>query len=158
MPSITSAEWRRIFAVAILILLAANLPYLLAYTVPAPYVFGGILFNPMDGQSYFAKMREGWRGEWLFTLPYTPQPGPGVFIFTYYLFLGRLARWSGASLDLVYHLARVAGGLALLLSAYHFIARFFESSRRRLAAWPCFPRASGLRWLCVVLRALLPAL
>jgi len=156
MPSIAPVEMRRVLALAVLILVAVNLPYLLAYATPAPYVFGGILFNPIDGQSYFAKMREGWRGEWLFTLPYTARPGPGVFIFTYYLFLGHVARWSGASLDFVYHLARVAGGLALLLSAYHFIARFFESPRRRLAAWLCFALTSGLGWLYVVLRALSP--
>lgn len=148
-PRPQRAEWLCLIGVALLILAVANLPVLLAYAAPAPYVFTGLLFNPVDGHSYLAKMREGWRGEWLFTLPYTAQPGPGVFIYTYYLFLGHVARWTGASLGLIYHLARVLGGLALLLSAYHFIARFFGDFRARLGVWLLFSLGSGLGWLAL---------
>jgi len=144
------AEWLWIAGLTALIVLGASLPYWLAYTVPAPHVFSGILVNPLDGNSYFAKMRAGWRGDWLFTLPYTAQPGPGVFIFTYYLFLGHLARWTGASIDLVYHLARVFGGVCFLLTAYHFIARFFDSFRARLAVWLLFALGSGLGWVAAL--------
>jgi hypothetical protein len=143
-------EWFWIAGLTGLIVLAASWPYWLAYTVPAPHVFGGILVNPMDGNSYFAKMREGWRGDWLFTLPYTAQPGPGVFIFTYYLFLGHLARWTGASIELVYHTARFFSGAFLLLTAYHFISRFFDSFRERLAAWLLFAFGSGLGWVAAL--------
>jgi hypothetical protein len=142
-------EWAWIVAASVLIVAVATLPYLLAYYVPPDHVFTGILVNPADGNSYLAKMREGWRGDWLFTLPYTDQPGPGAFIFTYYLFLGHLAHWSGASLDLVYGLARALGGLALLLSAYAFITRYIETRRLRLIAWLLFALGSGLGWLAV---------
>lgn len=147
----TASEWRLVVILSLLIVLAASVPYALAYTVPADHVFGGVLINPVDGNSYFAKMRAGLRGEWLFTLPYTAEPGPGAFIFTYYLFLGHVARWTGASLDTVYHGARMVGGLALLLTAYAFIARFFETRRARLAVWTFYVLGSGLGWLAVLL-------
>ena len=88
-------EWPWIIAASLVIVAAAGLPYLLAYRVPPDHIFMGVLVNPADGNSYFAKMREGWRGDWLFTLPYTAQPGAGALIFTYYLFLGHVARWTG---------------------------------------------------------------
>src|SRR3990172_5107514 len=152
---IRPAEWGRVVVLSTLILLGINSLYWLAYATPTSHVFGGILFNPIDGASYLAKMREGWRGEWLFTLPYTAQPGPGVFIYTYYLSLGHIARWTGAGIELVYHLVRTLGGLALLLSAYHFVARFFEPPRR-LAVWLFFSLTSGLGWLYFILRTLFP--
>ncbi len=156
--SISRSEWMRVFILTALILLLANSLYLLAYAAPAPHVFSGFLFNPVDGNSYLAKMREGYRGEWAFTLPYTAEPGDGVFIFTYYLFLGHLARWLGLGIPLVYHFARGVAGLALLLSAYHFIARFFETSRARLGIWLLFALGSGLGWLYFILRLLAPFL
>jgi hypothetical protein len=140
-------EWVWIAAASLLIVAIAGWPYWLAYRVPPDHVFSGVLVNPADGNSYFAKMREGWRGDWLFTLPYSAQTNGGAFIFTYYLFLGHLARWTGASLDLVYALARAAGGLAMLLSAYAFISRFIEAYRWRLLAWLLFALGSGLGWL-----------
>ncbi len=149
-PGVTTRrEWMWVAALAVAVVCVVNLPYLLAYAAPAQHVFTGLLFNPLDGNSYLAKMREGWRGEWRFTLPYTAQPGPGVFLFTYYLLLGHLARWTGASIELVYHLARVFGGLALLITSYHFLAHFFDSFRSRLAVWLFFAFSSGLGWLAV---------
>lgn len=141
--------WTLVTAVSLAILFAASWPYWLAYRVSGDYVFTGILINPADGNSYFAKMLQGWSGSWRFTLPYTAEPGPGVFIFTWYLFLGHLARWTGASLDLVYALARAGGGLALLLSAYAFLGHFLPEARARIAGWLLFALGSGLGWLAV---------
>ncbi len=73
-------EWRLVLALSVGLVLLASVPYLLAYLVPPEHVFSGFLFNPVDGNSYFAKMRQGLRGGWLFTLPYTAEPGAGVFV------------------------------------------------------------------------------
>ena len=142
-------DWTWIAAASLLLVSVTVLPYWLAYRVPPDHVFTGVLVNPADGNSYFAKMREGWRGDWFFTLPYTSPPGAGALIFTYYLFLGHLARWTGASLDLVYAVARALGGLALLLSAYAFITRFIQERRWQRLAWLLFALGSGLGWLAV---------
>lgn len=145
---ISRREWLWTGVVGAAVLLALNLPYLWASLVaPAGHVFGGVLFAAPDGLSYLAKMRQGWRGEWLFTLPYTHQPGAGAFLFTYYLFLGHLARWTGASLEAIYHLARVANGALMLAAAYRFIGAWLESVAARRAAWLLFSLGSGLGWL-----------
>jgi hypothetical protein len=129
---------------------AANLPFLAAASAGGGEdVFTGLLLNPVDGASYLAKMRQGWAGSWTFTLPYTAEPGAGAFVYTYYLALGHLARGLGLSLISVYHLARVVGGVLLLLTAGAFMARCFESPRARLAAWLLFAAGSGLGWLAV---------
>ncbi|MGQ0603726.1 MAG: hypothetical protein ACT4QE_18760 [Anaerolineales bacterium] len=146
---VSRAEWLRVAGVSVVILLIVNTPYVLAYTTAAPETFTGILFNTQDGHSYLAKMREGWRGEWLFTLPYTAEPGEGVLLFTYYLFLGHVARWLGLSLDVTYHLARVLGSAAFLWAAYRILAHFFDTPFSRLGAWLFFFSGSGLGWLFV---------
>ncbi len=129
---------------------AASLPFVAAASAGGgEHVFTGLLLNPVDGASYLAKMRQGWAGSWTFTLPYTAEPGAGAFIYTYYLALGHLARALGLSLIAVYHAARVLGGLALLLTAGLFMARCFETTRARLAAWLLFALGSGLGWLAV---------
>jgi hypothetical protein len=147
---ISRAEWARVAVVAGIVLAVANAPYVLAYISAPPDTFTGILFNTQDGHSYLAKMREGWRGEWLFTLPYTAEPGEGVFLFTYYLFLGHVARWAGMSLDGTYHLARLLGGAAFLVAAYRCLAHFFDTPRARLGAWLFFLGTSGLGWLALL--------
>jgi len=140
-------EWKKVALGSVGILLILTVPYFMAYAVPAPHVFGGILFNIEDGYSYLAKLRQGWRGEWLFTLPYTAEPGPGIFVYTYYLFLGHVARWLGLSLDVTYHAARLIAGFALLLTAYRMVAHFVEQPRQRLLTWLFFALSSGLGWL-----------
>ncbi|MCE1255625.1 MAG: hypothetical protein LWX83_19000 [Anaerolineae bacterium] len=52
------------------------LPYIAAWKMSgSEYVFGGMLANPIDGQSYLAKMRLGFDGHYLFHLLYSPQNG-----------------------------------------------------------------------------------
>lgn len=145
---ISRREWLWLGTAGAVLGLAANLPYLwAAFGAPPGRVFGGILFALPDGFSYLAKMREGWRGAWLFTLPYTAEPGGGVFLFTYYLLLGHVARWTGAGLVLTYHLARAVNAGLMLVAAYHFIARCTEAVSVRRAAWTLFSLGSGLGWL-----------
>ena len=77
-------------------MLLACLPYLIvSMTTPPELFYTGFLTNPEDGHSYLAKMRQGQRGQWRFTLPYTAEPHEGEFLFTYYVALGHLARVAG---------------------------------------------------------------
>lgn len=112
-------------ALAFGLALTTLVPYLLASSLaPNGWHFAGILLNPYDGFSYLAKMRQGLRGEWLFTLPYAAQPGEGAFIFTFYLLLGHVARWLNAQLAIVFHGARMG---SLLLMAY-LLFRWFSAT------------------------------
>ncbi len=150
MPGIAvgKKESRWALAWAVLIVGLSCLPYLYAWlSTPADTFYTGLIVNPYDGNSYLAKMRQGARGEWLFHLPYTPEEHPGAFIYTFYLFLGHLAAWTGLPLILVYHLARVLSGVFLLLVAYRFAALFLEDIGERRTAFLLIGLSSGLGWL-----------
>ena len=148
----TGREWRAAIAASVAIVALASLPYLAAYAAPAAgYRFGGLLFNPIDGNSYLAKMEIGRRGAWLFKLPYTAEPGDGAPIFFFYILLGHLASWTGASNVLVYHAARVLAGLAFLVVLFAFVSRFFERRNARWIAWLLIAVGSGFGWLAAAI-------
>jgi hypothetical protein len=145
---ISPKEWRWALAWALVIVAVSCLPYLVAWIATPPgYRFGGILVNPLDGNSYLAKMRQGWAGAWQFHLTYTPEPHDGAYIFLFYLGLGHLARWTGLPLLLVYHGARVLAGLALLLAIYAFAARLTGDLRERRLVAVLASTTAGLGWL-----------
>jgi hypothetical protein len=130
------------------LILVSNLPYLIAWAAtPDDAHFTGLVFNPQDGHSYVAKMRQGFEGSWRFHLPYTPEQSEGAYLFLYHLWLGHLARWTGLSLIGVYHGARILGGIAMLVGIY---ALAFELSDRRGERGTMFlltSLGSGLGWL-----------
>lgn len=140
------AKWLVVvsFLVASLIL-----PIWLAGTFAYPdHIFGGFLFNPLDGNSYLAKMQLGWRGDWSFNLLYTPESGQGAPIFLFYIFLGHLARTVSLPLIGVFHIARVVGAIFLLFSLWKFYRWFFKE--QPATAWWAFlisSVGSGLGWM-----------
>ncbi len=111
------------------------------------HFFGGFLFNLVDGNSYLAKMYQGWLGNWRFTLPYTHQAGEGAYLFLFYLALGHIARVTGQSLQFIFHMMRLIGSLILLIVLWNF---YKQISPTRKATWMAFVLAlfgSGLGWL-----------
>jgi hypothetical protein len=133
---------------AILIVGLTCLPYLVAWiATPADTQYTGLLINHYDGESYYAKMQQGARGDWLFHLAFTPEPHDGAFIFTFYLALGHLAGILGLPIPLIYHLARIAAGLFFLLVAYRFISRFLQKVQSRRAAFLLLGFSAGFGWL-----------
>jgi len=130
------------------------LPFVYAWFAADPgHVFDGFLLNPIDGNSYLAKMRQGYNDAWLFTLPYTAQPGAGAAINLYYLFLGHVAKGLGFSLLFTFHAARLLGALLLSLALYRFFAAIFPHSRARLWAFALTLFGSGLGWLALTFGA-----
>ncbi len=145
-----SNEWRWACAVALLAVGLSTAPYIYAYIATPPDLhFSGLLANVGDGYSYLAKMAQGARGEWLFHLPFTPEPHAGGLIYTFYLALGHVSRILGLPLALVFHLARIAAGLACLLVGYALAERFAESMGERRIAFLLLAFSSGLGWLVV---------
>jgi len=125
-----------------------SMPYILAYQdAGSGYKFGGFLLNPIDGNSYLAKMHQGEQGSWRFYLPYTVERGQGAFLFTFYLLLGHLARISGSSNQLIFHVFRIVGASALVASIWHFFGRVFSVQRTRKVAFGLALFGSGLGWL-----------
>lgn len=139
-------RWALLWAAGIVGLTA--LPYLIAWQLaPAETQYTGLLVNHFDGESYYAKMQQGARGDWLFHLPFTPEPHDGAFLLTFYLALGHLAAWWHLPIPITYHLARLAAGFFFLQMAYSFIALFFERTVTRRAAFLLLSFSSGLGWL-----------
>lgn len=133
------------------VLLGAVLPYIYAAGQSnQEFIFGGFLLNPIDGNSYLAKMYQGWRGDWRFTLPYSAEAGQGAYLFLYYLALGHLARLSGTSLVIFFHIARLTSIVVMLLSLYRFFITVLPYPRHRYLAFALCAVGSGLGWLAVL--------
>ncbi len=150
---ITSAERRWLIGVALIVLGLASLPYLVGALAAGPdRVFTGLQVNPLDGVSYLAKMRLGYNGELaVSTCSSRPKQGQGVFLFTYFIALGHLARILGLPLIVVFHLARLIGGFALLWMIYELIARVTDAIDLRRRAWWIVALSSGVGWLAALL-------
>ena len=126
-------------------------PYILAGRAHRPdYFFGGFLLNPIDGNSYLAKMYQGWRGMWSFNLPYTAEVGKGAYLFLYYLFLGHIAHLSGLELIQVYHLARLASAIIMLLAINRGLKLLFPERSLYRTAFILIAFGSGLGWLFIM--------
>ena len=107
--------------ICIIVLLLVTLPFVIATCSGGDnYIFNGFLLNPLDGNSYIAKMYQGWEGSWRFFLPYTSEPGEGAYLFLFYLGLGHLARILNTPLLVVYHFARLMGCIVLLMTLWWF--------------------------------------
>lgn len=112
------------FVPGLILLLWLIVPYLIAWFAQGDeFTFGGFLLNPLDGNSYLAKMHLGYTGEWKFQLPYTAVPGEGAYIFLYYIFVGHLARWFQIPLIMMFHISRVVNSALLFLFLESFLRK-----------------------------------
>jgi len=144
-------EWTWVILVTVCVVTLASLPYIAVYSATPPDLrFVGTLLNPLDGDTYLAKMQFGAQGDWLFHLPYTAQEHPGAFILTHYLALGHIAAWAHLPIPLAYHLARVIAGFALLLVVYWLVTRVTQDVMERRVAFLFVALSSGLGLLAVM--------
>ena len=152
-------EWRSVVLISVVLLVVA-LPFLFAIGASGQeYVFNGFLYNPLDGNSYLAKMVEGARGEWKFTLPYTAKPGQGAYLFLFYILLGKLAALLSLPNIIVFHITRVLCALFLLLELHKFCHALFPDDKE--LSWKAFLVAtlfSGMGWLAIGIGRLSPDL
>jgi hypothetical protein len=141
-------EWVWIAVVAMLLVAASTVPYVAGYLAQTPQMrFGGALLDKEDYHSHLAKMWQGYRGQWRYHLLFTHEEHEGVFVQTFYVALGHLARLFGLGLDLTYQITRVVFGFLMLASVYRFIAHFVAPVRTRRVAFLLAITASGLGWL-----------
>ena len=145
-------EWRWPALFAALVMALTALPYLVAVSRQTDaWHFGGFLFGVEDGNSYIADMGQGARGAWLFTLPYSSEPHPGVLMFSFYLALGRVAGPDHDAQVLAFHAARLVCGWAMLMVSYGFLAEFLPRVKQRRLALALVALGGGLGWLLVLL-------
>ena len=132
----------------ILLLLAVLAPVVVtAMQTPQGWIFGGFVFNPVDGNSYLAKMQQGYRGDWLFVLPYSAEKSQGVPLFLFYILLGHLGRVLQLPLIVMFHLARALGAVLLAFALRDFLNMVFSSPHQaRISFWLAL-FGSGMGWL-----------
>src|SRR3989304_4236489 len=113
--TVTRTEWRWVVVWIILALIMTSIPYAIGWLRSSPdRFFGGFVIAIEDGYSYLAKMNEGARGAWLFTLPYTSELHTPTLFYFFHLLLGKAAALTGLTLAMMYHLARLICDTALL--------------------------------------------
>ncbi len=132
------------------LLLVISAPYIYAWLMAGNgFQFSGFLFNPLDGNSYLAKMYQGYAGHWRFTLPYTAEPGEGVYLFEFYLALGHMSRALGFPLIVTFHLARIIGSLVLIVCLYKFMNRMVRNKKDARRAFILASVGLGMGWLAL---------
>lgn len=142
--------WLLVFSIFLIIILTGA-PYYLAHRGAGDdQVFGGFLMNPLDGNTYLAKMYQGLQGQWKYTLPYSADQGDGAYFFIFYLFLGHIARITGISLILLFHLARLIAAAIMLIAIYRFIQVVVTERTARSTAFILAVFGSGMGWLALV--------
>ena len=152
MGQVGRREWAWVAVVVGLVVGGSTVPYLAGYAAQtADLRFSGALLDRVDYHSYLSRMWQGFRGEWMFRLLFTPEDHAGVYFQPFYIALGHVARLTGLGLPLIYHVARVVFGSLMLLAAYRFIALFVVSVRTRRVALLLATIASGLGWLTEIL-------
>jgi hypothetical protein len=138
----------RLLLIWILFFTLISLPFIYAaFSAGGEYIFGGFLLNPIDGNTYLAKMYQGWQGEWRFKLPYTAEQGNGAYLFLFYIFLGHLSRLSGLSLILVFHIARLVSVFLFLYVLWKFISVSGVEPNWRIPIFALAVFGSGMGWI-----------
>jgi hypothetical protein len=153
MGKVTRAEWRWALGFAAAAMALLTLPYLIAFqTQGGEWRFSGFLFGVEDGNSYIADMRQGANGAWLFRDPYTSEPQSGALVYLPYLLLGKLAGGADRQVQLVvlFRLANILCGIAMLLAAYRFLACFLESVSLRRLGMAAVSLGGGFGWLLAI--------
>lgn len=141
------SQWLLIILLAVGLVALMSLPYWLATTTARPGTFfTGIIMNPEDSQTYFAKMRQGYDGQWLYTIPFTTEAHEPAWVGVFYVWLGQAARALGVSLTAVWHGARSIAQFILFLTTYWFVGAFTENGRERWTAYLLALFGSGLGW------------
>lgn len=131
-----------------LALLLASVPYLYGWlSTPAGLVYTGLTTNIDDSNVYLAWMRHVASGAFFQHNQFCSEPeARQTLLFNlWFLFLGTLSR--ALPPILVFHLARVAGGAALLWGVTRLLALVLTEPKARKLAFALVCFSAGLGWL-----------
>lgn len=151
---VSRAERRWVIRIALFLAMLTLLPYIIAYAAQGDQArFSGFLFSVEDGNSYIAKMLGGSYGAWLFRTPYTTYSQPGIFLYPFYLVLGKLAAPPALHEQLVilYHLFRLIAAFLMILATFDFITLFVTAPGMRRFALLLAILGGGLGWVLTAL-------
>ena len=143
---ISRREWLIAFIIALGIVALMQIPYALGYVLaPSGIEYTGLLINVEDA-SYLSAIGQGMNGAWLYQIPFTTEQHEPVFIETFYLALGHLARLGNLSAVAMWHWARVIAAMVLFLVVFGFIAQWINSAEHRRLAYLIALLTAGFDW------------
>lgn len=147
------AEWRWPVAVALAYALLLDLPLRIAQLGAARgQVFVGMLWAPHDAAQYLSAMRQGAAGSWLIHNHFSQEPHAAVVMYPFYVLLGKLAAFVGASPEEVFAWAGTMSRVVLLLAIYQLARGLTDNTAQRRLIALFVPTASGLA-ACLILFA-----
>lgn len=142
-----TAENRWALWVAIGIMALTCVPYIIGYAItPTGYHFLGFIYNMDDACVYLSWMRQAADGHFFLRNLFTTEPQSGQGFNLFFLALGTFARIAHLPLVSVFHLARIAAGVALLLAIYRISAFWFEDERSRRMGLLIVGLSAGFGW------------
>lgn len=150
---ITASEWRWVIILSVGLALIAFLPFLwvLGTISGSPWRFMGALHDYQNSATYLSMMEQGASGRWLMYYLHTPEPHGGVFIEPLYALLGHLARLTGFSPIVMFHLARVGASIFMYLTIYQLASHIWTRIRTRRIFFVFVIAVSGAGWILVPL-------
>ena len=139
---------RDVWLIWLTLAILTTLPYLAAaLRTPTGYAFSGVLTAYDDTFSYFAWMRQGADFRLLMCDPFTSEAQSCEFFLPLWNFLGFVARVSGLSIPIAFHVARLLAGLLLLVVARAVAGSVMKSRTRvRYTLW-LYAMSAGFGWL-----------
>lgn len=139
----------------IVLILLSSLPVMLGFAAQNDqWRFSGFVMNLDDGNSYIAKMMQGYQGAWLYQAPYSLEPQNGLLVFLPYILLGKLAAPPALHTQMVvlFHLYRVFGIIVLVAGIDRFLQLFPLKRGYRYLAIILSTAGGGLGWLILLFR------
>lgn len=103
-------------------------------STPAGTTFPLVHNYAQDYYYYLHLMRQGFDGAWLATSKLTPEVFPPQFVNPFFLFLGHVSRIFSLSLPLVYTLARVGGGVLIIVLSFVLATKVYPASALKRTA------------------------
>ncbi len=123
-------------------------PYLFGFLIHDSSVkFLGFLINPVDGLSYLAKMNQGAHGEWLFHLPFSATAHPKVFLFSFYVLIGKVSALLFGDLRIGFHFFRLLSATYFYYELIQLMTVYFDSGILSLYLKISVLFGGGLGWL-----------
>jgi hypothetical protein len=149
MQPLSRKEWLFPLLLALFFVLVGSLPYIAAHRLtPSGETFMGFVGRDTAGSnSYFAFARQAAEGRVFMTNLYTPHAPARAYLNPEWWLMGAMARWTGLSLEALFHIGRTLTVVAFLLAAYYLCAVVLPSPAHRRAALLLISCGSGLGWL-----------
>ena len=149
MQPIARKEWILPLLLSLFFVVAGSVPYLYAQhiTPPGEHFMGFVGRDTAGSNSYFAFARQAAEGRLFMTNLYTPHAPSEAYANPEWWTMGAISRWTGLTLEAIFHASRVLTVLAFLFAIYYLCAVSLGKLNQRRAAFLLIACGSGLGWI-----------